>query len=506
MSYKRGDSESELAFDQEFSRELNQIVTGLSFCDLLVKVGVISTLADNQKFTMRFNYLIEAVCSNNLTLGSAETDFEHLKNMVSLMNQRIGPRINLHESEKWHNSFLTGYWYQRKHYHLFSGDMRRPLFFLRELHAAGRIFRDEMIKKFGFDIEDVLSFLFPLVDDYIQAADLSRHELTYWGDFGNDAVTGAFQHIQGIWKFFERSFVFESSRLEDKHRLILTALSKNIGTYLPQIGDIPYKSDLDLHPVIRFNGKFIIPFPQAIWLGVADLFRTFLLDITDKNEAGEKYKKEILGRVFNTLASCFGEEIVFLLPTCESQPLGQIAINYDTDKFLQVIVASTLCGENIQNMVDSLVTEAKIGWDDFLKIGSGLINTPDGMKKTIMPSNLELIRLILIQDASGYEKFQFIKNYGNDNIIMEAMSVDELEYILSEMESPMQFLKYLRVQERFLREYKPVARLSILDSYAMYRSQKSMGLEVPNHQRRPILISPHNFDDSELDGQRKQKK
>lgn len=484
-------------FDQDFLGSIRATVKEDVTLDLLVQVGAISTLPQNQRFTMRFNYLIEALCSQPAAKETQEPNSKTVRNLIRLINNTVGPRIRWAEVDTENQTFLSEYWFEKRHYYLFPGGLEMPDAYLYQILFVGEVFKDEINNCLGFDHVDVLNLLLPLVDSYIRETELIQYEFTASGDFGRNAVIGEPDTVERLCHSFRKHFVFGKHALEEKQQRILNALSKRIGTYVPAISNAIHNSGLDIHPVVKINEKFVIPLPQILWFGIANLFTSVIRSLDDKNAVENRFWHATLTRVYVSLVRAFGEENVLPEPSYDGKRLAQIAVHFDKDKLFQFIVVSRARDVQLQLLVDQSLEEAITTWKQFVEEGEGVIATSFGYKKIEDPSKVEPIRIVLVNSASFSAIAGFPRSLWEEGIIQEIMTVHELEYILHDVESPMQFLKFLRNQDRFFKQAQRIVRLSVLDSYGLYKSSRAITVEAGEEEPSLIFIHPHSLDLSE---------
>lgn len=488
--------------DQSFLQALQKIVQGTSPLDLLTRLGVISTLPQNQRFLMRFSYLIAALCSKSIVWGDKRSEDKHVNALIALLNEKIGPQIGWAESDIEYKPFLSEYWYAKKHYYFFPGGLAIPQVYLYELMVMGETFKEDINSKLGFDHEDGIDLFLPLIDSYIRQGELSRYELATPGDFEDRAVAGQAEQVAELEQIFREKFVFESSSLTEKQRKVFSSLSKEIGAYTPRIIDLTEETDMDISPVVTVDRKHVIPLPQVVWYGITRLFIEVIRSLDDKKEVETRFWHSTLNRVYGALARTFGGETVWPAPSYRDKGLGQIAVLYDTDKFFQVIIASSIHEPRLQPVVDKLLTESIDAWRLLTEDGATTVTTSVGERKIGDPSTLEPIRLVIVEGA-GHEVFAGTpKQSMEKGVLTEIMAVHELEYILNDVESPMQFLKFLRSQERFLGQAEHVVRMSVLDSYGLYKAHRALRVEDFEGKPNLITVDSLSFDAYELERRR----
>ena len=455
---------------QNVLRKLMAKEIGSKNLSALIVVGATSLLPENQPMELRF--LSIAQIAANLS-DFNQMEYIDLKKVYKCYDKHFGSYSEMSEIDNQQQLYISWVKFGGQYYQTFTGTFGDGEVYLQNIIRKYEIIKTALpSSKKGTEI--ALEWVLSKVDRFIDDTGLSQYAQSNGADYKLSTIQ-LDDRVKNIASQLSSDFTLEKDHLPHEVSMVFKKLSKKPNKYKDGSDEF-YKT-----PIVDYGSHYVAPFPQLLLSALLQSIFEEATETLDENAAKNHFVKGIKIEIAQLLKIFFGEKKVLEDLTIHGQPWADFCVKYD-GKLLLISVEVGFAGEDISDAVTETTQRMfKLRTtcmdDEQLEIQS-LNGVHEHFAEDIR--TLEPIVLTLVDTLSEFLVF----GMGNleEEALHDVITVDGFEYIIHQLTSPIEFIRYLRAVDDLRKRKIRMPGATALDLFAMYIEG--------NHQLREIEQDP----------------
>ncbi len=467
--------------------------------DLLLDLGSLALLPENQGSEPRFLHLAEIICSQPISAVEGQPDFAAARSMCEAFDARYGDQWESYEVDNQYVPYLSWVPFEQEVFRVFSGTLTQSELYVADVFKRFLPLDPLVSEVLGFSVTDFFAFFLPRIDGIIQDVGLTKFESRSPEDFPSNITCQELGLAQRIREALEAHLVFDQASLSGVERQIVEAFSKDLGSYKPDMGRLLSEdADIMQNPIVKVGGKYIIPFPELL-LSVIPLRASRALAVGPvRDRAAAAFESNTRGWLKSILERAFGTKAVLESPTVDGRRWCDFAVLFD-GKVMQFIFVPSPFGEDVDKEVRGGLDVAYGGWDALNRVPSPCIESGSRKFRFTNTDLVEPMLFVVFETLSNMFMAGIPRGVARQENVFLLIDTGALEYLLGDTGSPMRFLKFLRADQRIRERAKEVFTTSPLDMYALFKGAETIQVRGAKGRVDFMVVAPTSFPSVLLD-------